>query len=90
MTSPAMAAWKEERRATVAHVPDEIDGAHITLREREVLAMIARGLSTAEIAAALFISPETAKNHARHMLAKTAARNRAHLVAMMLAHTDVV
>jgi DNA-binding NarL/FixJ family response regulator len=52
----------------------------ITDREREVLALVARGLSNAEIADHLNIGPGTAKTHVRHLLTKLDARDRVHLV----------
>jgi len=58
--------------------PREIDG--ITEREREVLVMVGRGLSNAEIAASLFISTATAKAHVARLLAKLGARDRVQLV----------
>jgi DNA-binding NarL/FixJ family response regulator len=58
--------------------PREIGG--ITEREREVLTLVGRGLSNAEIAASLFISAATAKAHVAHLLAKLRARDRVQLV----------
>jgi DNA-binding NarL/FixJ family response regulator len=52
----------------------------ITDREREVLALVARGLSNTEIADHLHIGPGTAKTHVRHLLTKLDARDRVHLV----------
>jgi DNA-binding NarL/FixJ family response regulator len=52
----------------------------LTEREFEVLAMVARGLSNAEIAEALTISPATAKTHVAHLLTKLDARDRIQLV----------
>jgi DNA-binding NarL/FixJ family response regulator len=52
----------------------------ITEREQEVLVEIARGLSNTEIAAALHMSPATAKTHVSRLLAKLNARDRAQLV----------
>ena len=58
--------------------PPGLDG--ITPREREVLALVGRGMSNAELAAHLHISPGTAKTHVASLLAKLGARDRVHLV----------
>jgi DNA-binding NarL/FixJ family response regulator len=52
----------------------------LTSREREVVALVARGLSNDEIAAHLVISPTTAKTHVSHAMGKVDARDRAQLV----------
>ncbi|HET9968425.1 MAG TPA: response regulator transcription factor [Streptosporangiaceae bacterium] len=52
----------------------------LTERELEVLTMVARGLSNAEIADELTISPATAKTHIAHLLTKLDARDRIQLV----------
>jgi DNA-binding NarL/FixJ family response regulator len=54
----------------------------ITVREREVLALIATGMSNTEIAEQLAISPATAKTHVGHLLTKLSARDRIHLVIL--------
>ena len=52
----------------------------LTEREFEVLQMVARGMSNAEIAEELTISPATAKTHVAHLLTKLDARDRIQLV----------
>src|SRR5206468_7984015 len=52
----------------------------LTGREAEVLALLARGLSNAEIAENLNLSVETIRTHVKHVYMKTGARDRAHAV----------
>ena len=54
----------------------------LTEREREVLVLVARGLSNSDIATELYISPATAKTHVSRIMMKLDARDRAQLVAM--------
>ncbi|MEV1243179.1 response regulator [Nonomuraea sp. NPDC050022] len=56
--------------------------AGVTEREHEVLALVGGGLSNAEIATRLHISPGTAKAHVASLLAKLSARDRIQLVIM--------
>jgi DNA-binding NarL/FixJ family response regulator len=56
--------------------------ADLTDRERDILALVARGLSNAEIAGHLVISPLTAKSHVRNILRKLDCHDRAALVAI--------
>ena len=55
--------------------------SELTDREREVAGLAARGLSNADIAEALFISPATAKTHISRAMSKLGAVSRAQLVA---------
>ena len=51
-----------------------------THREREVVALVAHGLSNDEIAKAMVLSPTTAKTHVSRAMIKLGARDRAQLV----------
>jgi DNA-binding NarL/FixJ family response regulator len=67
----------------VARPPDAVPAAGmeaLTNREREVVALVARGLSNDEIAAAMVLSPTTAKTHVSRAMIKLGARDRAQLV----------
>jgi DNA-binding NarL/FixJ family response regulator len=56
------------------------DLSRITEREREVLSLVAEGLSNDEIATRLYLSPLTTKTHVSHIMTKLDARDRAQLV----------
>ena len=70
--------------APAASEPDLPDG--LTPREAEVLALIAAGLTNAEIADRLVVSAATVKTHVNHIFAKTGARDRAQAVVYAYGH----
>jgi DNA-binding NarL/FixJ family response regulator len=64
--------------------PDLVSGQLdlLTDREREIVALVARGLSNDDIAGQLFLSPLTVKTHVNRSMTKLGARDRAQLVVM--------
>jgi DNA-binding NarL/FixJ family response regulator len=70
------AAWPERRRST----PSELE--ELTPREREVMALVAEGLTNGEIAERLVVSPATAKTHVSRTMMKLHAHDRAQLVVL--------
>jgi DNA-binding NarL/FixJ family response regulator len=72
----------ESAEACASHPPAEI--AHedpLTPREREVAALVARGLSNREIASLLVVSEGTAGNHVQHILEKLGFHTRAQIAS---------
>ncbi|QKW33546.1 response regulator transcription factor [Actinomadura sp. NAK00032] len=72
------------RRPEPAPAPASLPG--VTDRERQVLTLVGRGLSNAELAAELHISPGTAKTHVANLLTKLGARDRVQLVILAYEH----
>jgi DNA-binding NarL/FixJ family response regulator len=72
-----------EEFAAHSKPPDRHAQLHdLTAREREILAVVAEGLSNDEIAHRLFISPTTAKTHISRVMHKLGVRDRAQLVVV--------
>jgi DNA-binding NarL/FixJ family response regulator len=63
------------------HVPTSAEMARLTPREREVLTLLAHGLSNEDVAVALVISEATVKTHLAHVMTKLAVREKAQAVA---------
>ncbi|MFB6988764.1 response regulator [Streptomyces sp. NPDC056178] len=76
--SPAVAS----RLVSRVRTPAAPDNDALSAREREVLALVAKGTSNRAIAAELFISEATVKTHLTHIFAKLGAKDRAAAVAI--------
>lgn len=61
-------------------------GHNLSPREREILRQLAEGTTTAAIAANLFLSPNTVRNHVQHILAKLGVHSR--VAAVVVAHRE--
>lgn len=75
--SPAVAS----RLVSAVRAPRAPGNEPLSTREREVLALVAKGTSNREIARELFISEATVKTHLTHLYAKLAVKDRAAAVA---------
>jgi DNA-binding NarL/FixJ family response regulator len=69
-------------RRPAANQPVDSSLAVLTEREREVLSLVAKGLSNAEIGSRLYVSPATVKTHVGRILIKLDARDRAQLIVV--------
>jgi DNA-binding CsgD family transcriptional regulator/tetratricopeptide (TPR) repeat protein len=70
-------------RVNPDEVPPPLAARGITLRETDVLVLLARGLSNREIAARLRLSPRTVEKHVERLMGKTGTTRRTQLVALM-------
>ena len=83
LLSPSVTRRLIAEFATRAKEPAQSPELHeLTDREREVMALVAEGLSNDEIAQRLFVSPATAKTHVSRAMIKLNARDRAQLVVL--------
>jgi DNA-binding NarL/FixJ family response regulator len=84
LLAPAVtrAVIEEFARRSPAAAPEAPGLDELTSREREVLELLARGMSNAEIAAALVVEGSTAKTHVKRVLAKLDLRDRVQAVVL--------
>lgn len=86
LLSPGVTRRLLERMASGLMASGLADDAHkpsldaLTDREREVLGLVGRGLTNAEIGVRLYLSPLTAKTHVSRIMSKLSARDRVQLV----------
>jgi PAS domain S-box-containing protein len=80
--------WVDPRLATAVASPATVLALPpLTPREREILGLIANGLTNEKAAAVLAISPETVQSHVRHAMVKLEADTRTEAVATALRHS---
>jgi DNA-binding NarL/FixJ family response regulator len=82
LLAPSVTRRLIEEFAAKAKPPHAPNLEQLTDREREVVGLVAEGLSNEEIAGRLFVSAATAKTHVSRAMGKLGARDRAQLVVM--------
>ena len=82
LSQVAAVAMVEALQTTDGHgEPPRWSHARLTSREREVIELLAEGLSTRQMAAQLVISPDTVRTHLEHIMAKFGLHSRVQVVA---------
>lgn len=71
---------------TLANGDPRVPGEDLTEREREVLALVARGYTNKQIADSLYLSEKTARNHVSHILEKLGFSRRSEAAAYAAEH----
>ena len=84
LLAPASTRRLIEQHTLAAVEAPELD--QLTTREREVLRLLARGLTNAEIAETLVVEPSTVKSHVARVLAKLGVRDRVQAVVFAYDH----
>ena len=82
LLSPSVTRRLLTEFAARAKVPAAVALPDLTSREREVMTLVAEGLTNAEIGDRLFMSPATARTHVSRILTKLGARDRTQLVVL--------
>jgi DNA-binding NarL/FixJ family response regulator len=78
-----------DARAQLLHHDTTATIRVLSVREREVLDLLAQGLTGEEVAARLFLSPETVRTHIRNAMRKLQADTRVHAVALALRNEEI-
>ncbi len=86
LLSPTAAQQAKTRMATLVNGTNQIPGEELTEREREVLALVAKGYTNKQIAEALSITEKTARNHVSHILDKLGLSRRSEAAAYAVEH----
>lgn len=67
----------------------EVESPVLSPREREIMALLAGGLTGEQIAQRLFISPETVRTHVRNAMEKLGAHTRTHAIVLALTSGEI-
>lgn len=86
LLDPQMTTRTLSRLNSLSQGTSAAPGDELTEREREVLALIARGYTNKQIAEALFVSEKTARNHVSHILEKLGLARRSEAAAFAVEH----
>lgn len=80
--------WVDPKLAAVLS-PGMAKGSVLTAREREVLQLLAQGLTGQEASEQLVLSPETIRTHVRNAMSKLNAKTRAHAIALAVREGEI-
>jgi DNA-binding CsgD family transcriptional regulator len=83
--SPGLIALTVEPAKSAQVAPIVVEAYNLTAREQQITTAVARGLSNQEIAAELFLSPHTVRDHLKAVFAKVDVSSRGELVAKLFA-----
>jgi DNA-binding NarL/FixJ family response regulator len=86
LLDPSMSQRAVKRISDLAGAGTQVPGEELTEREREVLALVARGYTNKQIADALCVSEKTARNHVSHILEKLGLARRSEAAAFAVEH----
>jgi two-component system, NarL family, response regulator DevR len=86
LLNPDSAKQAITRITNLATGPTQAPGEELTEREREVLALVARGYTNKQIAETLYVSEKTARNHVSHILEKLGLSRRSEAAAYAVEH----
>jgi two-component system, NarL family, response regulator DevR len=86
LLSPTAAQQAKTRMATLVSGTTHLPGEELTEREREVLALVAKGHTNKQIAEALYVTEKTARNHVSHILDKLGLARRSEAAVYAVEH----
>jgi DNA-binding CsgD family transcriptional regulator len=77
--------WAAKAERELAKVAAQMPADGLTETERRVAALVTRGRTNREVAAAMFVTENTVQTHIRHIFQKLGVRSRTELVALLIA-----